>query len=51
MVQGQAREIGKQKKPKFERCVRHLKDQGADIKKAHRVCNDSLRGLIKRNKK
>lgn len=51
MAQGQAKEIGKKKTAKFERCVQHLKDQGKSIGSAHAVCNDSLRGKIQRKKK
>lgn len=51
MVRGQALAIGKQKKAKFQRCVNKVKDQGKSVGAAHRICNDSLQGKIKRKRK
>lgn len=51
MVRGQALKIGKQKVARFQRCVNHVKDQGKSVSAAHRICNDSLQGKIKRKRK
>lgn len=38
-------------KKKHGRCEKHLQDQGKDKVTAIKICNDSLRHMIKRNKK